>query len=189
MTEDRRIQIGPVGKKVLLILQTGAALSLTRRPDAYFRILRQAGREWKKIDEESLRRTIKRLYQSKLVGCREHNDGTVELVLSDEGKQRSLRYRVEKLEIKKPATWDGLWRIVLFDIPERHKKGRDALAQKLKGLGFVTLQKSVFVFPYECKDEIDFIVELFKLRPYVRTIVAREIDSAVHLKHKFGLPR
>ncbi|MBI1755177.1 hypothetical protein HY250_04210 [Candidatus Azambacteria bacterium] len=141
MTKNKRIQVGPVAKKILLLLKTGTALSLTRRPDAYFRILRQTGREWKKINEESLHRAIKRLYQSKLVGCREHSDGTVELVLADEGKQRSLRYQLDTMEINKPTTWDTLWRIVMFDIPERHKKGRDALAWKLKELGFYPLQK------------------------------------------------
>ena len=56
---------------------------------------------------------------------------------------------------------DGEWRIVIFDIPEKFKKAREALRMKLKELGFLELQKSVFIFPYECEDEINFIVEVF----------------------------
>ena len=111
----------------------------------------------------------------------------VTLTITANGKQRALRYSAKDMKIEKPAKWDGTWRIVLFDIPERHKRGRDALAEKLKELGLHPLQKSVFVYPYECKDEIDFIVELYELAPYVRFIRTKDIDTALHLKHRFGV--
>jgi len=187
MRENKQIHVGPVAKKILLLLATGARLSLTRRPDVYFRILRETAAEWGKLNEESLRRTVKKLYQSKLIGCREHNDGTVELVLGEEGAKRVLRYQLDTIEIKKPAKWDGLWRVVMFDIPEQKREGRNALGAKLKELGFYPLQKSAFILPYACKDEIDFIVELFELRPYVRMLIVKEIDIGLHLKQKFGV--
>ena len=49
------------------------------------------------------------------------------------------------------------------------------------------MQKSVFVYPYDCQDEVYFIAELFDIKPYVRFIVAKDIDISLHLKHKFGL--
>jgi DNA-binding transcriptional regulator PaaX len=76
---------------------------------------------------------------------------------------------------------------VVFDIPEKLKRGRDALREKLKELGFYELQKSVFVFPYECRDEIEFIIEIFELRKYVRFGVLEEIDNELHLKKIFEL--
>ena len=36
--------------------------------------------------------------------------------------------------------------MVLFDIPETQKKIRDSLRKKLKKLGFLEFQKSVFIF-------------------------------------------
>ena len=83
--------------------------------------------------------------------------------------------------------WDTYWRIVVFDIPEKHKKAREALRHKLKELGFYKFQKSIFVIPYECKDEIDFIIEIFQIRPYVRYIVAKTLDNEIHLKKIFDL--
>ena len=50
-----------------------------------------------------------------------------------------------------------------FDIPERFKKQGEALRNKLRELGFAKLQESVFIYPYECEDEINFIVEVFLL--------------------------
>ncbi|MEK7149712.1 MAG: hypothetical protein AAB757_01930 [Patescibacteria group bacterium] len=183
----KRIQIGPVSRKILILLGAGLALGLTSRPDAYFKILKGAAKEWNLINERSLHEAIKKLYQSKMIDYKENKNGAVTMVLSEEGKRRILTYNLDNIEIKKPVRWDELWRVIIFDIPENLKKGRNALAAKLKQLGFYPMQKSVFIHPYECKDEIDFIVENFNLRPYVRYIVAKKTDIDLDLEHKFGI--
>lgn len=179
--------IGPVGKKVLLLLFGGLTLSLTRRPDAYFRVVKDIAKEWKKINKRSLSESIRKLYQSKIIDYRENKDGTVKLVLTEAGRKRALVYNLDKIEIKKPLRWDGLWRVVTFDIPEDKKKGRMALALKLKEIGFYPMQKSVFIHPYECKDEVDFIVEIFELAHYVRFLRVKDIDIGPDLKDRFHL--
>jgi CRISPR-associated endonuclease Cas2 len=187
LEKNKRLRFGAGMQKVLLLLEAGAALSLTGNPRIHFRIVKGAAREWQKIKQRTLMDAIRRLYQSKLVDFKENTDGSISLILTEGGKKKVLRYRLNDLRIKKPARWDGLWRMVVFDIPESNKQGRNALALKLKQLGFYPLQKSVFVYPYECKDEIDFITEIFELRPYVRFIKIKEIDVDLELKHRFGL--
>jgi len=179
--------MGPVSKKVLLLLIGGASLSLTRRPDAYFRIVRNIAKEWRKINERNLRIAIKNLYKSKMVDYKENSDGTVDLILSEGGKSKILKYNLDKIEIEKPIQWDKLWRLVVFDIPEDKNKGRKALGAKLKELGFYPMQKSVFIHPYECKDEIDFITEMFELTPYVRFLRVKDVDIELDLKERFSL--
>mgnify|MGYP001606520144 CR=1 FL=1 len=183
----KKARIGAVAKKVLLLLQGGIALGLTRRPDSYFRILRTISKEWKRINQRSLRDTIRTLYQSKLVDYKKNSDGTVSLTLTAKGKNRVLRYDLDNMQINKPSSWDRLWRLVIFDIPEDEKEGRNALAAKLKELGFHPLQKSVFIHPYECKNEVDFIVEIFNLKQYVRFLLVKETDIDLDLKTYFGL--
>lgn len=180
-------RLGPKAKKILLLLEAGAALSLTRRPDVYFSILKKAAKEWKKINERSLRDAIKRLYKSKLIDYKEDKDETVTIVLSEKGKKKILKYDLDKIQIKKPPKWDNLWRLMVFDIPEDKKQGRTALVAKLKELGFYPMQKSVYIYPYECKDEIDFIVEMFNLVPYVRFLRVKDVDIELDLKNKFHL--
>lgn len=179
--------LGPISRKILLLLEGGLVLSLTRRPDAYFRVIKKIAKEWKKINERNLRDTIKRLYRSKLIDYREENDGSVVLILSKSGKNRVLKYNLDNMEIKKPKMWDNIWRMVIFDIPEVNKKGRAALTAKLKELGFYHLQKSVFIYPYECKNEIDFIAEIFDLTPYIRFARVKNIDVELDLKDRFNL--
>ncbi|KKR85457.1 MAG: hypothetical protein UV45_C0016G0009 [Candidatus Azambacteria bacterium GW2011_GWB1_42_72] len=162
-------------------------MSLTRRPDTYFRIVKNIAKEWKKINERSLRESIKKLYQSKIIDYKENNNGTVELILTDAGKKKILLYDLEKLKIDKPPKWDNLWRLVIFDIPENKKQARMAMSSKLKELGFYPMQKSVFIHPYECKDEIDFVTELFNIVPYVRFLRVKDVDIELDLKNRFHL--
>jgi DNA-binding transcriptional regulator PaaX len=183
----KKIRLGSAAQKILLLLQGGLALGLTQRPDTYFRIIRGITKEWQDINKRTLHEAIKKLYQSKLIDYKENDDGTVDLVLNDDGKKRALKYNLDTIKIKKSAKWDGLWRVIIFDIPECFKQGRDALAVKLKQMGFYPLQKSVFIYPYECKNEIDFIIEIFDLRQYVRIMLVKETDVDLDLKNKFKI--
>src|SRR3989338_5282374 len=180
-------KLGPTSKKILLLLEGGLALSLTRRPDIYFSIVKKIAKEWKKINERSLRDSIRKLYKSKMIDFRENQDGTVLTVLTNKGKKQILKYDIDKIEIKKPAHWDKLWRLVVFDIPEDKNLRRKALAAKLKELGFYPMQKSVYIYPYECKNEIDFITEMFELAPYVRFLRVKDVDIELDLKERFHL--
>jgi DNA-binding transcriptional regulator PaaX len=118
---------------------------------------------------------------------KENPDGTITIILTDKGKQKALTYDFGKMEIKKPQKWDKKWRVVLFDIPENRKKIRDALRYHLKNLGFYEFQKSVFVHPYDCKDEIDYLIEFYDIRRFVRFIIADSLDNELHLKKHFNL--
>lgn len=178
---------GSIQKKILLLLLGGLTLGLTRSPKKYFQTVEAISREWREIDSRALNQSIRSLYISKLVKTKSNNNGTFTLVLSSDGKQKALTYNLEMMAIKKPRKWDENWRIVLFDVPEPLKKIRDSLRYHLKNLGFFEFQKSVFVHPYSCSDEIEYIIEFYNMRSYVRFITAHKIDNELHLKKYFNL--
>lgn len=178
---------GDVQKKILILLLGGIALGLSGSPKRYFQILKEMKKEWKELDRIQLKRAIKSLYQSKLIKEKENPDGTVTLILTQEGEQKALTYNLDEMKITKPVKWDGKWRIALFDIPERARKIRDAFRYHLKQLGFFEFQKSVFVHPYDCKDEIEYLIEFYDARRFVRFIIADHIDNELHLKSHFRL--
>lgn len=113
-----------------------------------------------------------------------NNEEVVEI--TEKGKKRLLQYDYDDMKINTHKKWDNLWRIVIFDIPEKRKKARNAINLKLKELGFYPIQKSTFVFPYECKKEIDFIGEHFFVRKHINYIVAKNIDDDKKLKKFFN---
>lgn len=178
---------GHVQRKILLLLLGGMALGLSGSPRNYFRILGKIQKDWKAINEQQLRRSIKALYESKLLEEKQNKDGTVTLILSGKGKRKALTYNIDEMQIKTPAHWDGKWRIVLFDVPEKIKGSREIIRFYLKNLGFYEFQKSVFIHPFDCQNEIEYIIENFQLRKFVRFIAADFIDNELHLKKHFKL--
>ena len=45
--------------------------------------------------------------------------------------------------------WDGFWRVIMFDIPERKRSSRDSLRKEILKQGFGRLQDSTYISPYE----------------------------------------
>ncbi len=179
--------LGDTQKKVLLLLSAGLGLSFSRSAKDHLRVIRGTVKEWEKINQHSLRKAIKGLYVSKLVGWQEKTDGSVELTLTNKGKNKVLIYNPDYLKISRPKKWDKKWRIVIFDIPEKQRSARDSLRSYLKKLDFYELQKSVLVHPYPCDDIFDFLVEFHNIRKYVRFILADDLDNSLHLKSIFNL--
>lgn len=176
---------GRISKTILTLLLGGLALGLSGSPRRYAFVFRQLRRELKRIEYEAVANAIRQLYQSKLVDVREDREGMITLYLTEGGKRRALTYQLDELSIRRPERWDGAWRLVLFDIPERFKRARDTLRMRLRQLGFLELQRSVFVHPFECRDEIDFIIEFYQIRPWVRYATIKAIDTDYHLRQKF----
>lgn len=180
-------RIGPVAQKVLVILLSGIMLGFSYSPKQYMRIIKSAKKDWKKINQRSLFKAISTLYKSKLIDEKDNLDGSTTIVLTDKGKKKALTYKIDEIKIPEMKKWDKKWRMILFDIPEHKKKARNALAYSLKQMGFRQFQKSVFVHPFECYNEVEFVIEFWKMRSYTRYIVAEHIDNALHLKTRFGL--
>lgn len=180
-------KLSPKTRKVLLLFFGGLALGLSPSPRQFFRVVKDIAHDWQKIKKEELQAAIHSLYKSKLIKERQEKDGKITLIISETGKRKALSYQVDEMIIKEPKVWDKKWRLVIFDIPEKKKRIREALRMKLKELKFYELQKSVFIHPFNCKDEMDFIIEFFQARPFVRFAVVENIDNESHLKNIFGL--
>lgn len=188
MGRYNELRFGPTAQKVLLLLLGGAAIGLVYySPKKQLSVLKAIPKEWKRINERALQRAVNALYKSKLIDAKENQDGTLTVLLTDQGKRKALTYNIDNMNIPIMKKWDGLWRICLFDIPEKRRKARNALARALKNMGFYQFQKSVFVHPFECQNEINFVIEFFSLRPHVRYILAEHLDNELHLKRHFEL--
>ena len=181
----KRHHSSPIKQKILLMLLGGYALGCSYTPGQQIRTIRAISRGWKQINKDKLSRIIREFYNDRLVDLIEEKDGSTTIILSELGKKRALRYKIDELKIPKQK-WDGKWRVVVFDIPERQKQARSALRNKLRDLDFLNLQKSVWVCPYDCQGMIDFIVEFFEIRKYVRYMVVQSITNEAELKRHFG---
>ncbi|MDP2668530.1 MAG: CRISPR-associated endonuclease Cas2 [bacterium] len=174
----------PWKKKLLLLLLGGIAVGATGSKRGISRFFTSMPNEFRKINREYLRQLITEFYRDKLVDMVDISDEETRIVLTEKGRLRAMQFSIDDLKIKLPTRWDKKWRVVMFDIPEKNRQARDALRSKLRELGFYELQKSVFVFPYECKDEIDFVIEVFDIRRHVRYGILESVtNEADQLKH------
>lgn len=142
----------------------------------------------KKMDKRAREREYSRLLRyMKQQGLIKYSTKDYEhgVQLTKKGEARVREVELENLKIKKPRRWDNTWRVVLFDIPEQYKYGRDHLSAKLKQLGFIQLQKSVWVHPFPCKDEVSAVVLQYNINRYVTYLETSHIDSQEKLIARF----
>ncbi len=170
-------------KAILVGLGAGAIIGLALVfPGAGYLYKEFKKDQWEKARKRGrLKYAIKRLEKQKLVSWKEI-DGELILTLTDKGKKRSLRFNIDEMRIKIPKKWDGLFRVIVFDIPEKKREARDAFRKKLKDLGFYQMQKSVFFHRFECREEIDFLRHELEIAPFVNYILAKEISMSTSNK-------
>lgn len=174
---------GEIGISILkYLVLVGAVYISLENPKFVKRLIKELKRQ---IQIYNFKKTIQRLKNRKLISLKETRTGYY-VKITQWGKDYIQKYNLDDLEIKKPLKWDNKWRMVIFDIPDFKKKERDFFALKLKNIGFYRLQESVFVCPYECEKEIDFLKEVCEISPYVQYGVLNSISNSHILKEHFN---
>jgi hypothetical protein len=144
----------------------------------------------KRHAQKKIENSFSYLKKKQLIKVVKERDGRVQVELTNKGKIRLAEYSLSSLDIKKPKKWDGKWRVLMFDIPAHSKTydyARDALRNKIKSLGFYQVQKSVWVYPYECEDELLFIAEMFKVQDYIEIMTVEKMLHEKDIREKFQL--
>jgi len=107
------------------------------------------------LKKTSLAKAFKRLREQGLVELT--SDKELVFRLTDRGRDKALWEKMKNSEDK----WDGRWRLVIWDIPEKRRLARDLLRFKLKQLGFTQWQKSVWATKVNCTKLLrDFIKQI-----------------------------
>ncbi len=132
-----------------------------------------------------IRKTFEDLRRARLIKCISMPDKTIKIILTEGGSKLSLQYNLDQLRIEKPQKWDRLWRFIIFDIPNSYNRERRYFRLKLKSMGFYQLQKSVWIYPYNCKKEIDFVSEYLRISPYIRIAEVKEFDGSSEAQEYF----
>ncbi|MEK7652399.1 MAG: hypothetical protein AAB334_00375 [Patescibacteria group bacterium] len=139
-----------------------------------------------KREKERVRKAMDRLQNKKYV--KKYKKGGIDVVeITENGRKEVLKYKLDEIKIKEQKRWDGIWRIIMFDIPEKKKTARDGLTLKLIKMGCAPIQKSVFVSPYECEKEIKFIGEYFDIAKHIIFLETNKISNEDSLKDEFEL--
>ncbi len=173
-----------LGKVILGMALVGGVLTVAMVAPKIFTVFgrsKKSGKIYRGFfNEQDIKKTIRKQKSNKYIKViKNKNLGESEYVykiyLEKRGGKKILQESFNDLTIIKPAQWDNLWRIVIFDIPEKHKWAREGFREKLRQLNFYQLQDSVFALPYDCKREIEFICSVFNISDYVRYLETKTL--------------
>lgn len=134
-------------------------------------------------------RKLRELQKRKLLEFKEIPDGSIKITLSHLGKNLIRQYKLEEMTLIKPKLWDKKWRLVTYDIPVSKNKASDSFRKKMKDLGLYQLQKSIWVSPYDCLEEMEFLCAIFDINidEYVYYFKTSEIPKEKEIKKFFHL--
>ena len=135
----------------------------------------------KKRQEEFINASRNRLikegfleYQNKMLRITKKG----EMYLLKETAYENLKNRTKK--------WDGKWRVLIFDIPEQKKIMREHIRRTLISIGFMRLQDSVWIYPYDCEDLITLLKADLKIGKNVLYMIVEALEYDKPVKSYFG---
>lgn len=132
--------------------------------------------------KESINRSRDRLVQQ---GLLEYHDK--KLRLTPQGEIILRRLEMSDYQINKPKRWDGRWRVLIFDIPEKRKRLREQVRRTLVNIGFVRAQDSVWIHPYDSEDLITLLKADFKIGKDLLYLVVEQMEYDIAYRKHFGL--
>ena len=187
----------PNSKEILYLLGMGTLLvgsilmpGLGTAAGALYRAKRnhnweQSQKGWKKFNLKLLRRNLRRLQKQKIVEVVDENGQEV-IKLTQKGHTKYLRFKLEELSLK-GKSWDGKWRLVLYDVSKLKKSAQENFRRTLKQINFYPLQKSVYLTPYKCTNEIEYLREYFNLSEEVLLLEISKLENEKYYKEYFNI--
>lgn len=174
-------------KDVLSLLITGGAIILAANSPYFVPNILRKYEKWKKYSNRKVSDAFYRLRRQGFIDIQTVNH-QIYISLTKEGRKKAGIFQIDKLKIARPKRWDKKWRLLIFDIPQERKISREALRGKLKELGFHQLQKSVWIYPFECRPEMELLQDFFGLsKNEMRLIIAENIGEDSNLQQEFKL--
>lgn len=182
-------QVNPKVRDILIILgATGfiaATLLIPGLPIALKPLLKNQYKKIGHFNKRILRYQLKRLQKNGIVELIEQ-DGELMFKLTNRGKHKLFKYKLEELSLNRRG-WDKKWRLVAYDIPKYKKSQAEAFRSLLKKMEFLNIQKSLWLTPYNCKDEITFLKNLYNLEDHVSILTVSGLEGEALYKDYFGV--
>lgn len=181
----------PMGILEALLVAGGISLALSTAP-TLFVALASIGFVLK-ADDRARRRKLQQsfdyLKRHNYVAIKSFPHKMTGPALTDEGRERIRRVlmrRAFSLTPRRQEKWDGKWRLILFDISASERAKRNAFRTMIRRIGAVMLQKSVWVYPYDCSEQISLLRQFFDLpEDEMRLVVADSIGDDRALRKHF----
>ncbi len=141
--------VGKIAEALLLTVAAAAGvISVAVLAPNALQLLKPFLKHKKYSQKRAVDQNIDSLIRAGLLRRTIDSNGHISVELTQRGIWESFLRGNRKEKI--PKKWDGIWRVVVFDVPEVKKNIRDELRRGIRLYGFHQLQQSVWVYPYPC---------------------------------------
>ena len=186
MTTERRTRVKEVVLSLLVSSGASALTSLAANALPAFKVFIKKPRD-KYNRLHYIKSVVRNLADRGLVSLEKNSRGQVLVKLTKAGKAEVARYFHGELVLQKPKVWDRKYRLVIFDIKEWKRGIRDELRRWLLHLGFVRLQNSVWVYPYECQEIVVLLKSKFRIGKEILYLTVDYLENDYWLRREFNL--
>lgn len=174
-----RFKLGDNEKEIIKMIGLGlfviASIALPNLPIALQPIFKMRG-------SKGFQKLIKKLKNKNIIYL-----GGEKIKLTKKGRELLKEIYLSEIKIVKPKKWDGVWRLVSYDIPEIYKKSRDLFRSVLERNNFYQIQESLWINPYECKEQIAILAKDINISPYVIVLITNHLPNQEEMEEHFNL--
>ncbi|MBU0646184.1 CRISPR-associated endonuclease Cas2 [Patescibacteria group bacterium] len=170
--KQRHLAKGSVAASLLtdLVDQLDLTLTVGYKPVAVARYGLDGVLRMRKANEYKQRRqALTRLHQGKLIKISKNAENYT-VALTESGLIENYRLQVLNAE----EFEDNRFCIVIFDVPERHRRLRSQLRSFLKEAGFHRFQQSVWISPFNATKPLLELFRASNAKGWVRVYTATE---------------
>lgn len=132
--------------------------------------------------DTAFKASVYRLQRAGLIIQRKGLESPPEIRLTTDGEKRVSS--LCKGRPPWPGTWNGIWYVLVYDVPEEDRRYRTVLREFLKKLRMGCLQKSVWVSPLDIRPQYDDLVKTISVQFYsflfeAKTVLGRHRQDIV----------
>ncbi len=185
MKKETKMRVGKIGEVLLLTIATAGVISVAVLAPNALQILKPFLKDKKYSHQKAVEKNIDSLIKSGLLTRSINKKGEVTVSLTKRGKWESFLRRPEE-EVRKQK-WDGIWSVIIFDVPNEKRKLRNELRRGIRMFGFYQLQQSVWVYPYKCDEFVKLVKEHLGVASEVLVMEVSNIENDKELKRHFEI--
>lgn len=128
-----------------------------------------------KVQEKKIRKAFYYLKSKGYIKLIPQSDDFL-MKVTQKGRKFEKRMRFAGLKVNIPNKWDGEWWVVVADIPTPYKSRADMFREKLKEMKFFGLQRTVWLYPFDPREAIDFASAYLNIDRFVTVMHVKKLD-------------
>lgn len=111
------------------------------------------------------------------ISFKEKKDGSIWVRLTKKGDKVHKTLTFQTLKIPKAKKWDKKWWQIAADIPTKEYRGAaDLFRLKVKQMHLFPLQRSLWFYPYDPREEMEFLTKHFHIERFVTVMEISRMD-------------